>query len=251
MRFSVCIKQVPDVSAPIQLRGAELAYDQGRVVLNAYDASALEAALVLAEKVGGEIDLVLVGPRRAQEALRKGLAMGADRATHLVTEAELDARGYAALLADYFRTAAYDVVLCGKQAQDTDAGLTGSMLAELLGLPFVSNAVALDVDAGGSRLTATRQGDVGQEVVTLAAPCLVTCSNDMNDPRIPSLKGIMAAKRKAIDERVVEAPSGLPAVEVLGYEPMPERTPGRRLEGEPEDLARTLARLLADEARVI
>jgi electron transfer flavoprotein beta subunit len=243
MKFCVCIKQVPDVSAPIQVRDGELVYDAGRTVLNAYDASAVEAALILTEQHGGEIDVMLVGPERAAETIRKALAMGADRGAHLVVppDAELDSAAVARLLADHLGGHAYDVVLTGKQSQDTDAGLTGAMLAEHLGLPYVTNAVGLAVD--GQQVVATRQGDAGQEVVALPTPCLVTCSNDMNDPRIPNLKGIMAAKRKPI-ETVATENLPAPAVRTLGYEPMPQRDPGRKLDGEPAVQAAEVVRLL-------
>ena len=250
MRFIVCIKQVPDVSALIQVRDGQLVMDATRVVLNAYDASAVEAALVLTEAHGGEVEVVLIGPERAREAIGKALAMGADRGTHLVVPegAELDSAGAAALLAGYLGTAAYDVVLTGKQSQDTDAGLAGAMLAEALGLPYVTNAVALAQEGGA--LVVTRQGDAGQEVVALPAPALVTCSNDMNDPRIANLKGIMAAKKKPVEARPVAAVPA-PLVRTLGYEAVPERAPGRRLDGEPAEVAAEVARLLHDEARAL
>ncbi len=247
MRFCVCIKQVPDVTAPIQLSDGRLSMDAGRVVLNAYDASAVEAALVLAAEHGGEIEVVLIGPEKAAETVRKALAMGADRGTHFVTDAELDSAAVSSLLADHVRQSGCDVVLTGKQAQDTDAGLAGAMLAERLGLPYATNAVGLAVE--GDHVVVTRQGDAGQEILELPTPCLVTCSNDMNDPRIPKLKGIMAAKRKPIDTRPVEdAPA--PRVRTLRYEPLPSRAPGRRLDGEPAEQAATVVRLL-DDASVL
>ena len=187
MRFCVCIKQVPDVSASVQT---------GRMVLNAYDASAVEEALVLTEAHGGTVDLVLIGPESARETIRKALAMGAHSATHIIKEdvSELDSKAVSAILAAHLIKESFDVIATGKQSQDSDAGLAGSMLAERLGLPYASNAVGLALE--GETLVVTRQGDSGQEVLAVPTPCVVTCSNDMNNPRIPSLKGIMAAKRK-------------------------------------------------------
>jgi electron transfer flavoprotein beta subunit len=250
MKFCVCIKQVPDVTAPIQVRDGALQMDAGRVVLNAYDASAVEAALVLTEQHGGEVEVVLVGPERATETIRKALAMGAHRGTHLVVDegAALDSDAVSALLARHFESAGCDVLLTGKQAQDTDAGLAGAMLAERLGLPYVTNAVGLALEGG--TLVVTRQGDTGQEVIALPAPCLVTCSNDMNDPRIPSIRGVMQAKSKPLaSERVAEVPA--PRVRTLGYEPLPQRAPGVRLDGEPAEQAAEVVRRLAAEARVL
>ena len=178
--------------------------------------------------------------------------MGADRGTHLVADGELDSAAVSALLAGV--AAGYDVVLTGKQAQDSDAGLAGAMLAERLGLPYVTNAVGLSQEGGADgspgTIVVTRLGDAGQETVALPTPCLVTCSNDMNDPRIPTLKGIMAAKRKPVDTRpVTDAPAA--RVRTLGYEPLPARAAGRRLEGDSAAQAAEVVRLLADEASVL
>ncbi len=244
MRFCVCIKQVPDVNAPVHT---------GRMVLNAYDASAVEEALVLREAHGGIVDVVLVGPKSASETIRKALAMGADDAFHVTTPdaATHDSFAVATILAQFFSDRAYDVIACGKQSQDTDAGLTGPMLATLLGRPYASNAIGLDIAAGA--LIVKRQGDVGQEILRLLPPCLVTCSNDMNDPRIPNLRGIMVAKKKEIEEIDALELSGTvqSRTEVLSTDDMPAREPGVVLEGEPAEVATELVRRLRDEAKVI
>jgi electron transfer flavoprotein beta subunit len=240
MKFCVCIKQVPDVQAAVQT---------GRMVLNAYDASAVEEALVLNAENGDPVDLVLVGPSTATETIRKALAMGATDATHLVAEdgGEADSHSIAALLASHFEGHEYDVILTGKQSQDSDAGLAGAMLAECLSLPYATNAVGLAVE--GNKLVVTRQGDSGQEIIALETPCLVTCSNDMNNPRIPALKGIMAAKRKQIATEHVAAPSARTAHS--GTVDPPGREPGIKLEGEPEDIVADLVRRLDTEAGVL
>ncbi len=249
MKFIVCIKQVPDVASPIQLSDGEIVTDTGRMVLNAYDASAVEEALVLTEKHGGEVHVVLAGPPAATESIRKALAMGAESATHLKIDGDLDSRAYAEILAAYLSDEEFDVIACGKQAQDTDAGLTGSMVAELLELPYAGNAVGLAIE--NSALVVTRQGDAGQEILELPTPCLVTCSNDMNDPRIPNLKGIMQAKRKSIRQIDTAPPATGPLTLVRRYEPMPEREPGRTLEGEPDEVVSELIDLLKTEAKVL
>lgn len=243
MKFCVCIKQVPDVTAPIQIRDGVLSMDAGRVVLNAYDASAVEEALVLTEGTDDEVDVVLIGPDRATETIRKALAMGASGGTHLVVPegTELDSSAVSRILASHFEGHSYDVILTGKQAQDTDAGLGGGMLAERLGLPYATNAVGLAIDS--DQLVVTRQGDTGQEIIALPTPCLVTCSNDMNNPRIPNLKGVMGAKKKPVESKpVAEIPAS--AVRVFGYEPLPTREPGRHIEGEPAEQVTELVRIL-------
>ncbi|GAB5535753.1 MAG: electron transfer flavoprotein subunit beta/FixA family protein [Rubricoccaceae bacterium] len=249
MRFSVCINQVPDVSAPSLVRDGQLVLDAGRVVLDAYAASAVEAALVLQETHGGEVEVVLIGAQKASETIRKALAMGADSGVHLLVseDADLDSQSVTSLLADHYRAAAPDVILAGKQSQDTDAGLVGGMLAEALGRPYVTNAVGLAQE--GDALVVTRQGDKGQEVIELPAPCVVTCSNDMNDPRIPKLKNIMASKKKPVETR--EVSPATPALRTVAYETPPAREPGKTVPGEPAEAARELVRLLADEARAL
>lgn len=256
MKFYVCIKQVPDVDAPIQIKDGTLIQDTDRMVLNAYDASAVEEALVLTEEHEGEVEVVLVGPKKAKETIRKALAMGADKATHITTEEEVDydSAVYAKVLATFFKDKTYDVIFCGKQSQDTDAGLAGGMMAHHLNLPYATNAVGLSLE--DSKLVVKRQGDSGQEIIALPQPCLVTCSNDMNEPRIPSLKGIMQSKRKPVetislsdmnmDESALSAKT-----KVTGYMEKPEREPGQKFEGDPDELARKVAKLLDKEENVI
>lgn len=220
------------------------------MILNAYDASAVEEALVLREKHGGAIHLISIGPTSATETIRKALAMGADTAHHVVCEdiSGFDSFAFASVLADQIRGSEFDVVLCGKQAQDTDAGLTGGMLAEILGLPYVTNAVGLEIE--GTSIIVTRQGDSGREIVELPTPCLVTCSNDMNDPRIPSLKGIMAAKKKTIaSSNLDEVPKA--ETTFLGYADVPSRPQAKVFEGDAAEAVEQLVSQLKNEAKVI
>jgi len=256
MKFYVCIKQVPDVNAPIQIKEGQLIQDTNRMILNAYDASAVEEALVLKEKYGGEVEVVSVGPDKVTETIRKALAMGADKAVHIQTSGEqnYDSATYADILAAFFKDKEYDVISCGKQSQDTDAGLTGGMLAEKLALPYATNAVGLDIE--DQKMLVKRQGDSGQEMIELPTPCLVTCSNDMNDPRIPSLKGIMQSKKKPM-ETVEVSSLGIDEerlssqTTVTGYQEKPAREAGKKYEGEPEEIARQVAQLLDEEANVV
>ena len=240
MKFLVCIKQVPDVSGNVQ---------SGRMVLNAYDASAVEAALVMTTASENEIHLLLVGQDSAKETIRKALAMGATSATHILTTdaSDMDSGAIASVLADFCRETAFDVILCGKQSQDTDAGLTGGMLAAHLDLPYATNAVGLTLDDSQTGLNVKRQGDSGQEMLHLPCPCLVTCSNDMNNPRIPSLKGIMQAKKKEIDVRPLEsAPMSKSKVQEY-FEPS-SREPAKILEGEPAEKVQALVTALVEDS---
>lgn len=222
------------------------------MVLNAYDASALEEAIVLAEKHGEiDIDVVLVGPESGAETVRKALAMGAAEGTHITVDpgAGFDSRACATILAAHFRRSMPDLILCGKQSQDTDSGLTGGMLAAMLELPYTTNAIGLELE--DEEIVVTRQGDVGQEILALPFPSVVTCSNDMNDPRIPSLKGIMQSKKKPVarvslsdlDVKDELAESRGKALEILGHKNPPPREQGELFEGEPFDV---VTRLMAE-----
>ncbi|TNE70227.1 electron transfer flavoprotein subunit beta/FixA family protein [bacterium] len=260
MKFSVCIKQVPDVTAPIQIKEGQLHQDADRLVLDAYSASAVEESLVLTEKHGGNVEVVSVGPEKAKETIRKALAMGAESAVHISTDdnASYDSLSYAKILAAYYKNHSFDVIAVGKQSQDTDAGLTGGMLAALLDLPFATNAVGLEADPSANKIIVKRQGDSGQEMIELPMPCIVTCSNDMNDPRIPSLKGIMASKKKPVDTKTL-SDLGLDAAslqadmktQVLGFQSLPQREPGKKFEGDATELVGTLMNALQNEAKVL
>jgi electron transfer flavoprotein beta subunit len=256
MTILVCIKQVPDVSAPISIRNGQLSIDTDRMVLNAYDASAVEEALVLTEAHGGQVDVVLIGPEKAKETIRKALAMGAEQGFHIVLEepSGMDSESFASILAAFLKTHRYDTVFTGKQSQDSDAGLTGSMLASKAGLPYAANAVG--ITANGDGLLVKRQGDAGQEMIRLGFPCLVTCSNDMNNPRIPSLKGIMASKKKTVEsitlsDLSLDAMSMAGKTRVTGYTNVPGRPAGKKFEADPADLAKQVVGLLLNEAKVI
>ena len=256
MKFSVCIKQVPDVNAPIQIKQGQLIQDADRMVLNAYDASAVEEALVLSEQVDGEVEVILVGPEKGSETIRKALAMGADSGIHIVKEANSswDSAEYARILATYFKEHEFNIIFTGKQSQDTDSGLAGGMLAQHLSLPYTSNAVGMSFE--NDHLNVTRQGDTGQELLALKPPCLVTCSNDMNEPRIPTLKGIMQSRRKPVNtislsNLGIEEAEINPKTEILKYEEKPERQPGEKFEGDAGEVAQKVAKLLDEEQNVI
>lgn len=229
------------------------------MVLDAYSASAVEEALVLSEKHGGEVEVVLIGPEKAKETIRKALAMGAASGVYIQVDdiSGLDSGAFAEILAAWFKKSEFEVILTGKQSQDTDAGLTGGMLAWKLDVPYAANAVGLEYEDG--QFTVKRQGDSGQEILRVQPPCLITCSNDMNDPRIPNLKGIMASKRKPVQSVTLDE-LGLSHDEITGsvtktakegYLNMPEREPGKKFEGDAEELVSTLVNLLDNEAKVL
>lgn len=265
MNIIVCLKQVPDTETRITLRAGEKAVDEGSInwILNPYDEFAVEEALRIRERLGsGTVTLVTMGPGRAEQALRTGLAMGADEAVHLKDEAfeGSDPGVVAKVLAAAIGGMAYDLILCGKQAIDDDSAQVGPRLAELLGLPQVTFITRLELAADLKSAVAYREVEGATEVVEVTLPAVLTASKGLNEPRYPSLMGIKKAARKEI--RVLDlATLGLAAGEVgrAGSATVvvdiflpPPRQGGRLVEGDtPAEKARALVKLLHEEARIV
>ena len=197
MKIAVCVKQVPE-AAHRRINPASKRLDRsGEGALNPFDANAVEEALRLKEATGeGEVVLVSLGPAKAQDALRKGLAMGADRAI-LVSDdgaagSDLIATSYA--LAKALERDGPDLVLFGQQAGDSDGALLWAAVAERLRRPMVSQAAELTHADG--KLTVKRQTEFGYDVIETPLPAIIAVSDAINEPRYPSLKGIMGAKSK-------------------------------------------------------
>ena len=248
MKIAVCMKQVPSTETRVKISGDGKRIDTAGVtlVINPYDEFAVEEALKLKEANGGEVVVFSVGGAGVVAAIRNALAMGADQAVLLKTEADLDSLGVADLLAKEISGRAFDLVLCGKQAVDDDAAQVGPMLAERLELPCATVVVKLEID--GDKAKATREIEGGLEVSEFSLPAVVTTQKGINEPRYASLKGIMAAKKKPIDEKDVEAPEI--AVQVVSLELPPPRTEGRVV-GEGAAAVDELIRVLREEAKVI
>ncbi len=260
MKIAVVVKQVPDTETKITHGPDGRGIDEANVtfVVNPYDEFALEEALRIREKRGaGEVAVVCLGPARAAQALRTCLAVGADRAVHVKDEGadRLDPLTGARILAAVMKETAPDLILTGKYAVGADNQATGVMLAELLGIPHVAVVTRLEVRDGS--LTAERQVVGALEVHEATLPCLVTAQKGLNEPRYASLKGIMAAKKKPIDERSVASlgieGAAAPLVRWENLELPPAKTGGKviRAASDPAAAARELVRLLREEARVI
>ncbi len=259
MNILVPVKSVMDVDLNIRVRDGKVQEDGMNYILSKWDENALEAALVLKEKHGGEVIAVSIGPDRAGEALRKALAMGADKAVHVNDPAAegSDSFGFARILAKLATRQPTDLIIAGKQSQDTDMGGTGAMLAALLGWPAVMNAASI-AGLEGTKLTVHRQGHAGREVVEVTLPALVTANDSLNQPRLASLRGIMQAKKKPFEALKI-ADLGLAAgevgaagakVKVLEFMPPAGRAAGKKFEGDPEEITRKVVELLATEAKV-
>ena len=202
MRVAVLVKQVPDSWAVKRLdAGLRLDRDACDRVLNDLDEYAIEQALVWQESVGAEVVLVSMGPAVAEEALRRGLSMGADSAV-LVSDAALagaDALMTARVLAAAVAKVAPDVVLCGVATTDGGMGVVPSMVAQMLGWPGLTNVSSVSVSVSDSSVVAVRANESVQVELEAALPAVVSVVEKINTPRYPNFKGIMAAKKKTID----------------------------------------------------
>jgi electron transfer flavoprotein beta subunit len=249
VKIIVCIKRVPDTEARIRIASDGVSIDPAGVkyVISPYDEFALETALRTKEAAGaGEVVALSVGPAQAAEQLRSALAMGADRAVLLRGEPTLDGLATARALAAEIRDAGADLVLLGMKAADDDQQQVGPMLAELLDLPCIT--VATRFELGDDGVTADREIEGGVEVVRAALPAVLTVTKGEHQPRYPSLKGIMAAKKKPLEEK--DAQLGESRIRVRQIVPPPER-PAGRIVGNGADAVPELVRLLRDEARVL
>src|SRR6266480_7518623 len=196
MKIAVCVKSVPEGNGRID-PGTNRLDRSGEGALNAFDANAVEEALQLKDATGeGEVVVVSLGPAKAQDALRKALAMGADRAVLVTDEgaAGSDLVATSSVLAKALEREGADLVLFGQQARDSDGAVLWAAVADRLRLPVVSQAAEITHDGG--KLTVKRQTEFGYDVIEAPLPAVVAVSDAINEPRYPSLKGIMGAKKK-------------------------------------------------------
>jgi electron transfer flavoprotein beta subunit len=244
----VCVKRVPDTEARIRIGGDGASIDASGVkfVLNPYDEFAVEAALKHKEAAGsGEVAVVAVGGADSAETLRTALAMGADRAVLLKTDAAPEGLEVAKVIADEVRGQEFDLLLFGMKAVDDDSQAVGAMVAELLDLP--SATVVREFSVEGGKVVAHRDIEGGSEVVEVQLPCVLTITKGAYEPRYASLKGIMAAKKKPLEEKAVQPGEAGTRVEKLEYPA--ERQAGRWV-GEGADAVPELLRILREEAKV-
>ena len=201
MKLAVCVKQVPDATATKRIDPGTKRLDRsGEGALNPVDANAVEEALRIKEASGdGEVVVVSLGPQKALDALRKALAMGADRAVLVSDEAavgsDLVATSYA--LAKALERESPDLILFGQQAADSDGAVLWAAVAERLRRPLISQAAELTLEGGS--VTGKRQTEFGYDVIRAPLPAVVAVADSINEPRYPSLKGIMGAKKKPQD----------------------------------------------------
>jgi electron transfer flavoprotein beta subunit len=249
VKIVVCIKRVPDTEARIRIAGDGRSIDSAGIkyIMSPYDEFAMETALRLKDAQGsGEVVAVSVGEAGAAEQLRSALAMGADSAVLLKGQPTLDGLATARALAAEIRDQGADLVLLGMKAVDFDQQQVGPMLAELLDLPCITVAASIEMD--GASVVAHREIEGGVEVVEAATPAVVSITKGEYEPRYPSLKGIMAAKKKPLQEK--DAQLGESRIEIRELAPPPERPAGRII-GQGADAVTDLIRALREEAKVL
>ena len=199
MNIVVCVKQVPDTAVERTLT-PEGTLDRASLdgLINELDEYAIEEGLRLAEAHGGEVTILSMGPGKAAESIRKALSMGADKAVHVVDDglAGSDALGTSLALADALRQTGFDMALFGSESTDARTGVVPAMVAERLGVPQLTLASKVETD--GSSVTIRRVTDDGYAVVTASLPAVVSVVEKINEPRYPTFKGIMAAKKKPV-----------------------------------------------------
>jgi electron transfer flavoprotein beta subunit len=263
MKCCVLLAYVPDTASTIRVGAAGNRIDEKDIkwILSPYDEYALEAAVRLKEARGGAVTVLSYGLDRVQTGLRDGLARGADAAVHVKGGDGTfgDALAIAKILAAAVRKIGpFDLILTGVQGVGSDNALVGAMVAELLDLPHISGIVKLEV--AEASLQAQREGDAGMEVIDAPLPCVLTAHKGLNEPRYPSLKGIMASK-KAVIQVLTPADLGVDETALAGPQATgrwrslalpPAKTSGVVLPGEDAaTAARELARLLREQAKVI
>ncbi len=250
MKILACIKQVPDTEANIKIGSDEKSIAEAGIkfIVNPFCEFALEESIKIKEAGKAEnVTAISWGPERVKEALRTAVAMGVDDVLHLKYDAySIDGFAAAKLLAEKIKTLDYDLILMGKETIDDGNMVLGPMLGELLGIPCVTVVTKLDVEDGS--VTAEREIEGGTEVVQVSLPCIVTCQKGLNEPRYPSIRGVMMAKKKQIAEEAVSVDDDIIKIDTMSYPPA--RQDGKVV-GEGPEAAGELVRLLREEAKVI
>jgi len=257
MKILVFMKQVPDTASPLSVKDNQIdASKIDKYAASPYDEYALEQALQIKDKAPDtKITLVTLGAARVREMISQGLAMGADDAIIIKADnaSEMDGLGVAHVLAAAAKKASFDLIFAGVKGVDDDQGWVGIAMGELLDLPIVNGARSTQLQ--GNTLRVIRDVEGGKETLEVTLPALVT-SSQATEPRYPTLKGIMGAKKKQVLEwdvpsLGVDASLLQPRVQMVKLDMPPGRQAGRILQGEPQEQVQELVRLLREQAKVI
>ncbi len=257
MNIYVLMKRTFDTEEKISINGGQIEEDGAEFIINPYDEYAVEEAIQIRDAHEGEVTVISVGSEEAGKQLRMALAMGADKAVLINTEDDLkegDQFTTAKILVEYFKDKEVDLILAGNVAIDGGSGQVGPRIADMLGIPYVTTITNIDID--GSNVFVTRDVEGDSEMIKTSLPLLVTCQQGLNDPRYPSLPGIMKAKKKPLEELELgdldlEEEDVESKTKILDIFLPPDKTAGRVLEGDLTHQVQELVSLLRSEAKVI
>jgi electron transfer flavoprotein beta subunit len=257
LKIFVLLKRTFDTEEKITMSGGKINEDGAEFIINPYDEYAVEEAIQVRDAHGGEVTVISVGNEDSEKQLRTALAMGADKAALINIEDDVENRDQfttAKVLSEYLEDKEADLILAGNVAIDGGSGQVGPRVAGMLGIPFVTTITKLEID--GKNVTVTRDVEGDSEVIETTLPLLVTAQQGINEPRYPSLPGIMKAKKKPFDEfelddldleeEDVEAKTK--TIEI--YLPA-KKEAGKVLSGDLQDQVKELVQLLHTEAKVI
>lgn len=250
MKIAVCVKRVPDMDVRFRIGADNTSVDEAglKFDLNDFDAWGVEAALRLKDaNAGSEVTVLSLGPDVVQETIRKALSMGADRGVQLKADkVPFDGLAIAKALSAELKGGSYDLIFFGKMSPDSANGVVGQMVAELLGLPCVTAISSLEITGGSGK--AKRELEGAQEIVEFPLPAVLTVDEGLNPARLPSLKGIMAAKKKPLEVKPAQLPQSQVTVRKLE---LPADRKAGRVVGEGAAAVPELVRLLQTEAKVL
>lgn len=256
MNFYVIIKRTFDTEEEIVIENGRIDDEEAAYVINPYDEYAIEEAIQQREQHGGEVTVVTVGEEAAEKELRTALAMGCDRAVLIDSEdvASKDPYTTSTILATFFADQDCDLILGGNVAVDNSSGQVGPRLAELLNISHVATITKMDIT--GTSVTIARDVEGDEEVIETSLPLLVTTQQGLNDPRYPSLPGIMKAKKKPLqtlelDDLDIDEDDVMAKTETIERFLPAEKEAGRVLEGDIDEQVKELVHLLKDEAQII
>ncbi|OKO97197.1 Electron transfer flavoprotein, beta subunit [Geobacillus proteiniphilus] len=254
----VLMKRTFDTEEKISIVNGKINEEGAEFIINPYDEYAIEEAIQVRDKHGGEVTVVTVGSEEAEKELRTALAMGCDKAVLINIDDDVEEQDQyttAKVLAEYLKDKNPDLILAGNVAIDGGSGQVGPRVAELLGIPYVTTITKLDI-ADGGKVTVVRDVEGDEEIIETSLPLLVTAQQGLNEPRYPSLPGIMKAKKKPLDELELDdldldeedVEAKTKTIEV--FLP-PKREAGKILQGEIADQVKELVQLLRSEAKVV
>ena len=257
MDIYVLLKKTFDTEEKINLDDGRIDEDGAEFIINPYDEYAVEEAIKQRDEHGGEVTVITIGDEDSEKQLRTALAMGADKAVLINTEDDLeegDQYTTAKILEAFFEDKEADLILAGNVAIDEASGQVGPRLAEALGIPYVTTITSISIDGDKVSIEKDVEGDV--ETVETSLPLLVTCQQGLNEPRYPSLPGIMKAKKKPLEELELDdldldEDDVEPKTKTIEVFLPPAKEAGRVLEGEIQDQVKELVTLLKDEKKVL